>query len=102
MCGFAALGRRAFAKIAAVAMPALLPIDVLLIAALTPDNRAVRALIHAVDGPNVTSERLRLVAANASRTVRLHIDRLFVPAERVTSVAPYTPPPPDDGLTETK
>jgi alkylation response protein AidB-like acyl-CoA dehydrogenase len=72
-------------------------IDVLLIAALTPDERVVRALIDAVEGPQVVSERLRLVAANASATVRLRIDGLFVPSERVTSVAPYTPPPAFDG-----
>jgi alkylation response protein AidB-like acyl-CoA dehydrogenase len=72
-------------------------IDALLIAALTPDERVVRALIDAVEGPQVVSERLRLVAANASATVRLRIDGLFVPSERVTSVAPYTPPPAFDG-----
>jgi alkylation response protein AidB-like acyl-CoA dehydrogenase len=72
-------------------------IDVVLIAALTSDNQVVRALIDAVEGPSVSSERLRLVAANASRTFRLHIEGLFVPAERVTSVAPYRPPPAYDG-----
>ena len=72
-------------------------IDMLLIAALTPDGRAVRAMIDAIERPQVTSERLRLVAANASATVRLRIDGLFVPSERVTSVAPYTPPPAYDG-----
>jgi alkylation response protein AidB-like acyl-CoA dehydrogenase len=72
-------------------------IDVLLIAALTPDNRTVRALIDAVEGPHVSPTRLRLVAANASCTVRLRIDGLFVPSERVTSVSPYAPPPAFDG-----
>ena len=72
-------------------------IDVLLIAALTPDDKAVRALIDAVEGPNLASKRIRLIAANASSTVLLEIDDLFVPSERVTSVAPYTPPPPHDG-----
>ena len=72
-------------------------IDVLLIAALTPDDKAVRALIDAVEGPNVASKRIRLIAANASSTVLLHIEDLFVPSERVTSVTPYTPPPPYDG-----
>ena len=72
-------------------------IDVLLTAGLTPDGRVVRAMIDAVEGPRVVSERLRLVAANASATVRLRIDGLFVPSERATSVAPYTPPPAYDG-----
>ena len=72
-------------------------IDVTLIAALTPDGRTVRALIDAVEGPHLAPTRLRLVAANASCTVRLRIDDLFVPSERVTSVAPYTPPPAYDG-----
>jgi alkylation response protein AidB-like acyl-CoA dehydrogenase len=72
-------------------------IDVLLIAALTPDNQVVRGLIDAAEGPNLTSERLRLVAANASRTVRLRLDRVYIPAGRVTSLAPYTPPSAYDG-----
>ena len=72
-------------------------IDLVLLAALTPDGEAVRVLIDAVKGPNVASKRLRLIAANASSTVMLQIDDLFVPSERVTSVTPYTPPPPYDG-----
>ena len=44
-------------------------LDVVLVAALTPDNQVVRALIDAVEGPSVSSQRLHLVAANASRHV---------------------------------
>ena len=72
-------------------------LDVVLIAALTPDNRVLRALVDAVESEALGPERLRLVAANASSTGRLHIDGLFVPSERVTSIAPYSPPPPHDG-----
>ncbi len=72
-------------------------LDVVLIAALTPDNQVVRAMIDATESPAVTPERLHLVAANASSTVRLHFDQHFVPSERVTSIAPYTPPPAYDG-----
>jgi alkylation response protein AidB-like acyl-CoA dehydrogenase len=72
-------------------------IDVLLAAAMTPDGRVLRALIDARASAALRPEPLRLIAANASGTVRLHLDRLFVPEERVTSLAPYTPPPPYDG-----
>ena len=72
-------------------------INILLVAALTPDGRVVRALIDAVESPHVKAERLRLVAADASSTVRLRIQDLLVPSERVTSLAPYKPPPPYDG-----
>jgi alkylation response protein AidB-like acyl-CoA dehydrogenase len=72
-------------------------LDVVLIAALTDDGRAVRGLIDAADAPSLTSERLHLLAANASSTVRLHLRDHFLPSARVVSAAPYKPPPPYDG-----
>jgi alkylation response protein AidB-like acyl-CoA dehydrogenase len=72
-------------------------LDVILVAALTPDGRAVRGLIDAVETPVVTAQPLRLLAANASRTVRLQLKSVFLPSERVTSIEPYTPPPAWDG-----
>ena len=72
-------------------------IDVVLIAALTADGKVVRGLINAVEGPTVISERLQLLAANASSTVRLRIGDHFLASERVTSVEDYKPAPAYDG-----
>ena len=72
-------------------------IDVILAAALTPDNRALRCLIDAREATSLRPEPLRLFAANASSTVRLHFHNYFVPSGRVTSLQPYTPPPAYDG-----
>ena len=72
-------------------------IDLVLVAALTSDGRVLRCLIDATESPSLRSVPLRLLAANASGTVRVHFNRHFVPGERVTSVAPYTPSPAYDG-----
>jgi alkylation response protein AidB-like acyl-CoA dehydrogenase len=72
-------------------------IDLLLVAALTPDNQVVRALIDARESSSLRPERLRLLAANASATVRLHFDRHFVLGERITSLEPFKAPPAYDG-----
>jgi alkylation response protein AidB-like acyl-CoA dehydrogenase len=72
-------------------------LDIVMIAALTEDGRAVRGLVDAREGPAIGAERLVLLAANASSTVRLRVEDLFLPSERVISVQPYRPPPPYDG-----
>jgi alkylation response protein AidB-like acyl-CoA dehydrogenase len=73
-------------------------IDVLFVAARTPDNeRVVSALVPAADAEALSAERLTLLAANASSTVRLRISRLFVPPEMVVSEEPYRAPPAYDG-----
>ena len=73
-------------------------IDVLYVAARTPDNaRVVSALVPAADAGGLSAERLTLLAANASSTVRLHISRLFVPARLVVSDELYQPPAEYDG-----
>jgi alkylation response protein AidB-like acyl-CoA dehydrogenase len=72
-------------------------IDFVLVAALTSDGRALRCLVDAGEVASLRAEPLRLLAANASCTVRLHFDRHFVSSDFVTSLEPYTPPPSYDG-----
>jgi alkylation response protein AidB-like acyl-CoA dehydrogenase len=72
-------------------------IDVLLAASMTPDGRVLRSLIDAEESATVIASPLRLIATNASATVSLEFDRHFVPAERVTSLEPYSAPAAYDG-----
>jgi alkylation response protein AidB-like acyl-CoA dehydrogenase len=72
-------------------------IDVLFVAARSDDGQVVTAFVPAEANDSVTVERLRLVAANASVTVRLEIRSLFVPGELVVGVEAYKPPPEYDG-----
>jgi alkylation response protein AidB-like acyl-CoA dehydrogenase len=73
-------------------------IDVLLVNGRTADDaQVVSALVPAVAGDRFAVEPLRLLAANASGTVRAKLSGLFVPTERVVNVEPYKPPPPYDG-----
>jgi alkylation response protein AidB-like acyl-CoA dehydrogenase len=72
-------------------------VDVLLTTAVTDDGREVWALLDATAGPAMCVEPLRLIAADASRTVRLTVREARAPADRVVRVAPYVPPPPTDG-----
>jgi hypothetical protein len=71
-------------------------IDVIHAAGRTDDGRLVWALVDAEMSETLRVERLRLVALNASATVRATFRGHRVPAERVTSVGPYgegpTPP----------
>jgi alkylation response protein AidB-like acyl-CoA dehydrogenase len=57
------------------------------------DDAVVWALLDA-DGP-LTAYPQELVAANASRTVAVHFDDVFVPTERVVGVAPLAPTSPE-------
>jgi alkylation response protein AidB-like acyl-CoA dehydrogenase len=73
-------------------------IDVLLANARTEDDRSVvSVLLPATAGGSLTVQPLRLLAANASGTVRASMRSLFIPAERVVNVEPYRPPPDYDG-----
>jgi alkylation response protein AidB-like acyl-CoA dehydrogenase len=72
-------------------------IDLILVAALTPDGHALRCLVDARESPSLRPEPLRLLAANASGTVSAHFDHHFVPTDRNTSLTPYTPPAAYDG-----
>jgi alkylation response protein AidB-like acyl-CoA dehydrogenase len=63
-------------------------IDVIHVAARTDDGEIVWLIVDAAEGPSLRSERLRLVALNATATVRLTFDRLAVPADRLTARHP--------------
>jgi alkylation response protein AidB-like acyl-CoA dehydrogenase len=58
------------------------------------DDTVVWALLDAADG-SLSATPQELVAANASRTVAVHFDDVFVPADRVVGVAPLQPTGPD-------
>jgi alkylation response protein AidB-like acyl-CoA dehydrogenase len=66
-------------------------IDTLHVAARGPDETVVNLALDARDGDGVTSTRLRLAALDASATVRLDLDSVVVPADRVLGLAPYDP-----------
>jgi alkylation response protein AidB-like acyl-CoA dehydrogenase len=66
-------------------------IDTLHVAARGPDDTVVHAAIDAVDGKGLSTERLRLVAVDASSTVRATFNCVKVPADRVLGVAPFDP-----------
>src|SRR5207249_4936972 len=72
-------------------------IDVIHMAARTEDGRLVWSLVDAAEGATLRVERLRLVALDSTPTVRAELRSHVVPAERVTSVAPYVegPTPPE-------
>lgn len=61
-------------------------IDVVHAAARTEDGDVVWLIVDAVEGASLRVEPLRLVALNATATVRASFDGLAVPAERVTAV----------------
>ena len=68
-------------------------VHVLHVAARGPDDTLVWLLVDAVPRPGLTAEWQQVVAADAAGTVRLRFAGLPVPADRVTAVVPYTPPP---------
>jgi alkylation response protein AidB-like acyl-CoA dehydrogenase len=73
-------------------------IDVVMISARTEDDRrVVSMLLPAEPAPGMVPEPLTLIAANASSTVRLRLDGVFVPSSNVMSNWPYVPPPEYDG-----
>jgi hypothetical protein len=73
-------------------------IDVLLVNGRTQDDaRVVSALVPAAADEALSMQPIRLLAANASGTVRMRMRGVFVPAERVVNVEPYKAPPPFDG-----
>jgi Acyl-CoA dehydrogenase, N-terminal domain len=57
-------------------------ISFLVVVARGPRDSVVTLLVPADEQPGLTATRLRLAAADASATVRLGFDGLFVPAER--------------------
>jgi len=64
-------------------------VDVLQVAARGPDGTVVWLIVDAVAGPSLTARRVRLVAADASRTVDLEFGGLAVPADRHIATRPY-------------
>lgn len=66
-------------------------VDLVFVVARGPDETTVSLLLDARDQPGLAVEPLRLSAANASATVRLGLDGVAVPAERVVAVQPYDP-----------
>jgi alkylation response protein AidB-like acyl-CoA dehydrogenase len=69
-------------------------VETLFTAARAEDDTVVWALLDASDG-SLSATPQELVAANASRTVAVHFDDVFVPADRVVGVAPLQPTGPD-------
>jgi hypothetical protein len=66
-------------------------IDLVLVAARGPDDTIVTLLMDAAGQPGLSAERQRLVAVDASVTVRLDFDGVIVPADRVAGQAPFDP-----------
>jgi alkylation response protein AidB-like acyl-CoA dehydrogenase len=64
-------------------------VDLVFVVARGPDETVVSLLLDAREQPGLAIEALRLSAANASATVRLGFEGVFVPADRVVAVQPY-------------
>lgn len=65
-------------------------VDVIHTAARLDEDTVVWLLVEARAGAGLSVEPLRLVAVNASRTVLMRFDGLFVGADRVTSIMPLS------------
>ena len=65
-------------------------VDLLHIAARDDNDVLVWALVDAVGSAEITTTPVEMVAVQASRTVTMKVERLFVPYERVTSTVPLT------------
>jgi alkylation response protein AidB-like acyl-CoA dehydrogenase len=66
-------------------------IDLLLIVARGPDDSLVTLIIDAAGAPGLSVSRQRLIAVDASVTVRLDFDGLTVSSDRFVSQAPFDP-----------
>ena len=66
-------------------------IDLLLVVARGPDDSVVLLIMDAAARPGLTVTRERLAAVNASVTVRLGFDSVFVPGERWAGQGPFDP-----------
>jgi alkylation response protein AidB-like acyl-CoA dehydrogenase len=64
-------------------------VELVFVVARGPDDTVVSLLVDARAQPGLGVERLRLSAANASATVRLGFDGVFVPGDRAVRVQPY-------------
>jgi alkylation response protein AidB-like acyl-CoA dehydrogenase len=66
-------------------------VDVLLVMARGPENSVVTLIVDAAETAGLTVSRQRLIAADASVTVRLDFDGVTVPAERFVGQVPFDP-----------
>jgi alkylation response protein AidB-like acyl-CoA dehydrogenase len=66
-------------------------VDLLLVAARGPDDSVVTLIMDAAAQPGLAVSRQRLVAVDASVTVRLDFDGVVVPAARFIGQAPFDP-----------
>ncbi len=66
-------------------------VDLLVTVARGPEDTAVTLLMDARQQQGLAADRQRLAAANASATVQLSFDGVFVPDGRLVSQAPYDP-----------
>ena len=66
-------------------------IDLLLVVARGPDDSLVSLILDAAAQPGLAVTRERLGAVNASVTVRLGFDAVFVPGERLAGQEPFDP-----------
>jgi len=66
-------------------------IDLLFVVARGPADSVVSLIIDATDAAGLTVSRQRLIAVDASVTVRLDFDGVVVPAARFVSQAPFDP-----------
>jgi hypothetical protein len=63
-------------------------VDVMHLAARTPEDQIVWLIADAAEGPALRTERLHLAALNATATVRVTFTQLRVGADRVTDLHP--------------
>jgi alkylation response protein AidB-like acyl-CoA dehydrogenase len=66
-------------------------VDLLLVVARGPDDSAVTLIMDAATQPGLTVARQRLVAVDASVTVRLGFEGVLVPGERLAGQEPFDP-----------
>jgi alkylation response protein AidB-like acyl-CoA dehydrogenase len=66
-------------------------VDLLVTVARGPEDTAVTLLMDAREQQGLTAARQRLAAANASATVQLSFDGVFVPDGRLVDQRPYDP-----------
>ena len=66
-------------------------VDILVVAARGPDDTVVTFALDAQDQPGLNVTRRQLSALNATATVKLTFDSLFVPGDRVLGQVPHNP-----------
>lgn len=72
-------------------------VDVLLVGAVTDGAEEVWSFMPTLPSQALSATRYRLLAANASSTVKLEFGGVVVPDSEVVDIRPHEPLPPDDG-----